>query len=71
MRPLGIGIRVSGGSIGFAASRPSQVEDAVWEAVEAAIEAGWSPERFRSEVADAWKERLHDQARDAVKVLEA
>jgi hypothetical protein len=49
MKPLGIGIRVSGGSIGFDASRPSQVEDAVWEAVEA----------------DAWKERLHDQARDA------
>ena len=45
------------------------VEDAVWEAVEQAIEAGWSPERFKAEIADAWKEKLEDKAKHAWEVL--
>ena len=38
--------------------RPNPVQDAIWEAVEKAIEAGWQVENFRAEAADCWNEYL-------------
>ena len=67
MKPLGVSLAVN--PIGLSVSRPSRAEDAVWEAVEAAIEAGWSPKRFKDEAADAWRERLTDEAADAYREL--
>lgn len=69
MKPTGLGLTVTESGIGFAVRRPSKVEDAVWEAVEMAIAAGWSPEQMRSEVADAWREKLRDEAKYAFDVL--
>jgi len=63
-------MRVSeSGSIGFAVSTPSDVEDAVWEAVELAIQSGWTPQQFKNEITDAWREKLNDEAKYAVDVL--
>lgn len=50
-------------------TKPSKVEDAIWEAVELAIDNGWTPEQFKSELADAWAERLRDDAKRAVAIL--
>jgi len=67
MNPLGVSLTAN--PIGFSVNHPSRVEDAVWEAVEAAIEAGWSPKRFKEEAAGAWRERLTDEAKDAYREL--
>jgi len=70
MKPNGLSMRVSeSGGIGCAVSTPSKVEDAVWEAVELAIESGWTPQQFKTEIADAWREKLNDEAKHAVSVL--
>jgi hypothetical protein len=51
--------------------RPTRTEDAIWEAVEAAIDEGLTPEQFKAEAAQAWSEILHERARSAARVLTA
>lgn len=46
---------------------PSKVEDAVWDAVEEAILAGWSVERFRRECASAWEDALRERLKREAK----
>ena len=53
----------------FQILRPSRTEDKIWEAVQEAIVEGWSPERFKREVAQAWDEELKEQAKEAQKIL--
>ena len=48
---------------------PSKVEDAIWDAVEEAINNGWTPEQFKNEVASAWKDRLKQDGEHAERVL--
>ena len=48
---------------------PSKAEDKIWDAVEEAIEAGWTPQRFKNEVANAWEEYFRRTANDTKKVL--
>lgn len=55
----------------FQVNRATRTEDAIWDAVETAINEGWTPEQFRNEAADAWAERLEQDAKDARKVLQA
>jgi len=64
MKPLGITphLRVI---------RPTAAEDAIWDAVAAAIEHGWSPEDFRVEAASAWEHELKEAAKHAASVLGA
>lgn len=70
MKPNGIAMVVAGDrTIGFALNRPSKVEDAIWEAVELAIDSGWTPEQFKNEIADAWRDRLTEDAKDADAIL--
>lgn len=57
MKPLGM--------IGLAVIKPSRVEDRIWDSVEEAILAGWSPEQFKREAAQAWSQILRDQAKRA------
>jgi len=40
---------------------PSITEDKIWEAVEAAISDGWTANRFRREVIQAWKYELESK----------
>lgn len=49
--------------------RISTTQDAVWDAVQSAIEAGWTPIQFKREVADAWADALRREAKDAARVL--
>jgi hypothetical protein len=44
--------------------KPSRVEDKVWDAVQEAIIAGWTPRQFVSEAADAWSQELRNEARE-------
>lgn len=46
--------------------KPTRTEDAIWNAVEQAINEGWTPKQFKSEVASAWEERLKEDAKQAV-----
>lgn len=69
MKPLGLRLGIDESGLRMSVSRPSKVEDAVWEAVEKAIEAGWTPQQFKNEISDAWREKLRDAAKDAVEVL--
>ena len=63
MKPLGIPADFSRVIV------PTQVEDAVWEAVSAAIAAGWTPSQFRIEAAEAWGSKLRDEAKHAEQEL--
>lgn len=62
MKPYGV-------TIGLQVVRPSETEDAIWAAVESAVNAGWTPERFKNELASAWEDALRDQIRHAKEVL--
>ena len=62
MKPLGL-------SADLRVQYPSKVEDAIWEAVQLAIEANWTPERMRGEIADAWREKLREDAKYAYDIL--
>ena len=53
----------------FHVTMPSKTEDRIWDAVEEAIEAGWTPVRFKHEVAAAWEAILKKAAKDAIRVL--
>lgn len=68
-KPTGLAVRVDECGVRFAVSHSSRVGNAVWDAVQTAVDAGWSPEQFKREVADAWQEKLRDDARHANKVL--
>ena len=48
----------------FRVIQPTSVQDAVWEAVEQAIDAGMTVEQFRREAADCWAEKLRQKAKD-------
>jgi hypothetical protein len=62
MKPLGI-------SHNFQVIKPSKVEDQIWEAVEEAINAGWTPEQFKREVSSAWEDSLKCQIKNAQNVF--
>lgn len=68
MKPLGIRLGIGGT---MRVVHPSRVEDAVWNAVEEALCAGWTAQRLKAEFADAWGEALRRQAKDDAKVLES
>jgi hypothetical protein len=68
-KPYGLGIGLSESAVTLSVIRPSRAEDLLWDAVREAVTAGWSPERFRSEVASAWEEALKDDAKDAREVF--
>ena len=71
MKPNGIAIGLhADGQLSFRATHPTRTEDAIWEAVECAINEGWDARRFRNEVASAWSDILKQSVEDAVKILE-
>lgn len=62
MKPLGCSAMLQ-------VSRPSRAEDAVWDAIEAAIAVGWTPERFKQEVVEAWQHLLREESKRVAEVL--
>lgn len=69
MKPNGLNLRLKHGQPILQVTGPSMEEDMIWNAVESAVDAGWTPERFKREVASAWTEKLHREAEDAEKEL--
>jgi len=62
MKPTGLDMMLN-------VKMPSRAEDAIWEAVREAINANWTPEQFRIEVASAWEDALRDDAKHAQQVF--
>lgn len=58
MKPLGL-------TYDFRIRKPTRTEDAIWNAVETAIEEGWTPQDFVRELRSAWGDVLREQARHA------
>ena len=48
---------------------PNRATDAIWDAVEMAIEAGVTPLEFKREVVQAWHHALREKAKAAEKEL--
>jgi hypothetical protein len=71
MKPNGLSMRIGSGGISMSVTRATAVEDAIWDAVEAAIAGGWDAKQFRQEAAEAWKRTLKDEADAAAKDLMA
>ena len=46
---------------------PSVTEDAIWDAVQSAINAGWSSKQFISEARQAWEECSNDRLQDELR----
>ena len=69
MKPLGLGLAIGANGPAMYVRRPSVAEDAIWEAVKAAIGQGMSARQFRIEAAQAWKEELTNEGKDAAKEL--
>jgi len=65
MKPPGLGFAMGEQGLTLRVSQPSPVEDAIWTAVEEALAAGWTPQRFKSEAASAWADQLREAAKDA------
>ncbi len=51
----------------FQIVHPDRVQDEVWDAVCAAVNAGWEPRRFFNEVEECWTEYLREKANDVEK----
>ena len=61
-KPLGLRM---GADATMRVTRPSRVEDAIWNAVEEAVDAHWTPQQVKNEVASAFEEaykRLNETA---------
>jgi hypothetical protein len=56
MKPLGM-------TAAFEIVRSDRVQDGIYKAVEAAIDAGWTPEQFREEAAECWDIYLSEKRR--------
>lgn len=69
MKPYGISLGLSEGGIAMRLNRPTAAEDAIWEAVKAAIAQGMTPRQFRIEAAQAWEQELTDEGKDASREL--
>lgn len=50
--------------------RPDAVQDKVWDAVEAAVDAGWTPENFMLEVRNDWSDYLSQRRKDDDRAFE-
>ncbi len=48
---------------------PNSTIDAIWEAVEDAINSGMTPQQFKREIAEAWSTTLRHNAKYAEKEL--
>ncbi len=49
--------------------KPTQTEDAIWEAVRLAIIEQWTPKQLKCEIAEAWEYELKEEIKSAKKEL--
>lgn len=62
-RPPGVRYGLGPDGLTLSVARYSDAEDKVWDAVEAAIIAGWSPKRFMRAAEECWREVRRDELR--------
>ena len=67
MKPLGVSLRIQEGLPVLRCAQPTKAEDAVYEAVEQAIEQGWTPRRFIAEARQAWQEFRNEAMKTEMK----
>lgn len=60
-KPPGVQFGVNADGLYLRVTPSDRVADAIYNAVEEALDAGWTVERFRREAAECW--RLHLKAR--------
>jgi len=60
MKPNGLALTVGNYGLGMRVITPTRAENAIWDAVETAIEEGMTLDRFRREVLDAWEQKRKD-----------
>ena len=65
MKPNGLRMEMNNNSLTLNVTKPSQVEDAIWEAVKQAIWVGWTPEQFKREITEAWEYELKQEIESA------
>lgn len=63
MKPPGIGLGVSGGAVVMYATGSDRATDKLWDAVDEAITAGMTPERFKREMVAAWEHHRKQQTK--------
>lgn len=69
MKPAGIDIAVSDGALVFRVSPSDRVADKIWEAVQDAVCANWTPEQLKREFAAAWEHEHTELAKQGAKIL--
>lgn len=69
-KPLGVALTVGEGGIGMHVTAGDRVSDKVWDAVEEAYLADWTPEKFIAEVKQAWEQAIDDDAKRKKEDLE-
>lgn len=69
-KPPGVRFELGPKGPRLSVTRPSPAEDRIWDAVEEAIDGGWTAERFASEAAEAWREKLRRDAQDGYNTLQ-
>ena len=67
MKPNGLRIGYGPGGLALSVTTPDRVSDAIWSAVQAAIESGLTVRQFRVEAAQAWDHELTEARKDAAK----
>lgn len=64
-KPNGIGIYSDGHSVALRITQSSRNVDQIWDAVQCAVDAGMTVEQFKREVAQAWADKLRQDAESA------
>ena len=68
MKPPGLQLGVDGNGAFMRVTRSDAATDAIYAAVETAIDAGWTVEQFRREAAECWSVYLRERERSDAKV---
>ena len=69
-KPSGISLGINGNGLPTMRVTPiSRAEDAIWNAVQEAVDAGMTPTQFKREVIQAWDEELRASAKRTMKEL--
>ena len=65
MKPSGVRIGIGPSGPTMSIPRITRTEDAIWNAVQEAVDEGWTVEQFRRECASAWAQKLRDEREHA------
>ena len=67
MKPPGMNFTLRGGALCLETTHSDRVSDSIWDAVQEAISANWSVERFKREASAAWDHELSERRKTEMK----